>query len=149
VTRAFTPSYTNEFRGICDNYMENETALQALIAKYRDHAEFEERDMTDINQQCHPDDDALIHLVARIGSADELDLLARSGARVNAPGDMGFTPLHNAAGFGRTQIVEKLLALSADPDIQNEGGRTPEEMALSGGYTETARLLERYKLRNI
>ena len=125
--------------------MEQQTPLQELIAKYRYHAEFEERDLTDINQQPYPDADLLIHLVARVGSPDELDLLVKSGARVNAAGDMGFTALHNAAGTGRTENAEKLLALGADPDLRNEWGNTPEETALNGGYGDVVKLLTRDK----
>lgn len=129
--------------------MERQTPLQALIAKYRDYPDFEELDLTDINQQSYPDDDALIHLVTRVGSLDELDLLVQSGARVNASGDMGFTPLHNAAGTGRVEMAQKLLDLGANPSIKNEWGETAEVVALNGGYADMAKLLHHSKYRNM
>ncbi len=139
----FNPGH---FRG---TDMEQQTPLEALIANYRDYPEFEELDLTDINQQAYPDDDALIHFVARIGSLDELDLLVRSGARVNAPGDMGFTPLHYAAMRGHAKMAQKLLDLGANPSIKNEWGQTAEVVALNGGYAEMAKLLGHNKYRNM
>lgn len=74
-----------------------DTALQALIGKYRYHPDFADMDLSDLNQPCYPNDDALLHLVARVGGAEEIDLLVASGARVNVRGDLGYTPLHYAA----------------------------------------------------
>ncbi|MGI4787332.1 MAG: ankyrin repeat domain-containing protein [Janthinobacterium lividum] len=124
--------------------METETLLQELIAKCRRSPDFAELDFSDINQPCN-DGDALIHLVAMQGGSDEMDLLVRSGANVNACGDMGFTPLHYAAMKGRKREAEKLLTLGADPKIRNEWGQTPEETALVGGYSDVAKLLKRHK----
>ena len=115
--------------------------LLGLIAKYKDHAEFEELDLSDINEKSDPNGDTLTHLVARIGSPDEMELLAASGARINEIGDMGYTPLHNAAIVGRLDIVEKLLVLGADPNIQDEEGNTPAIVALMGRHPEIADLL--------
>jgi len=124
--------------------MGQQMPLQALIAKCRRSPDFAELDFSDINQP-YPDADLLIHLVARVGSPDELDFLVKSGARVNPAGDMGFTASHNAAGTGRTENAEKLLALGADPDLRNEWGNTPEETALNGGYGDVVKLLTRDK----
>ena len=95
--------------------MEAQALLQELIANYRYHVDFAELDLTDINQQSYPDDDALIHLVARVGGPDEIALLVASGARVNAAGDMGYTPLHYAVLKGRLDVINTLLGLGADP----------------------------------
>ena len=125
--------------------METETPLQALIAKYqRSHWEFAALDLSDINQK-RSDDDTLIHLIACVGGADELDLLVRSGAKINAPGDLGHTPLHYAAMFGRFKIAQKLLALGADPNLRNEWGDTPMKTASNGGHADIAKLLKRCK----
>ena len=122
-----------------------EPELQALIDKYRYHMDFAELDLTDINRQCYPDDDALIHLVARVGSPDEIQLLTASGARVNSIGDMGFTPLHYAAMIGRIEIANKLLALGADPSIRNEFGETPMEVAINGSHADMIKILKRHQ----
>jgi ankyrin repeat protein len=129
--------------------MEQETPLQALIAKYRYHTDFAELDLTDINQQSYPDDDALLHLVARVGGLDEVELLIASGARVNAIGDMGFTALHYAAMKGHFKMAKKLLDLGANPSIKNEWGETAEVVALYGGHVDLAKLLRHNKYRNM
>jgi len=133
---------------LADN-MAEETPLQALIAKYRWHMDFAELDLTDINQQSYPDDDALLHLVARIGGLDEVDLLVASGAQVNAPGDMGFTALHYAAMEGQLKMAKKLLDLGANPSIKNEWDQTAEVVAVNGGHADVAKLLRHNKYRNI
>ncbi len=129
--------------------MDDQTPLEALIANYRWHMDFAELDLSDINQQSYPDDDALIHLIARTGSPDELDLLVRSGAKVNAIGDIGFTALHYAAMAGHSKMVQKLLDLGANPSIQNGWGQTAEVVALTGGHAEAAKLLRHNKYRNM
>ena len=124
--------------------MQEETPLQALIAKYRYHTDFAELDLSDINRQCYPDDDALIHLIARVGGPDEIQLLTASGARINAIGDMGYTPLHYATMKGRIEVANKLLALGADPSIRNELGDTPMDAAINGSHADMIKLLKRH-----
>ena len=125
--------------------MKVETPLQALIEKYRYHVDFAKLDLSDINRQCYPDDDALIHLIARVGGPDEIELLVASGARVNAIGDMGFTALHYAAMNGRLTVAKRLLDLGADPNIRNEWGQTAAVVAMNGGHTDITKLLKRGK----
>ena len=121
--------------------MDKEMLLQELIDKYRhQYWEFEELDLSDINQRCS-DDDALIHFVARFGGPDEIELLVRSGAHVNAVGDMGYTPLHWAATEGRLEVVKRLLDLGADPYIKNEFDTTPIDCAERDGHRKAAHLL--------
>ena len=129
--------------------MEQQTPLEALIAKYKQsHWEFADLELSDINQP-RSDDDALIHLIACIGSLDEMDLLVRSGARADALGDLGFTALHNAAMTGRSEMAQKLLDLGANPSIKNEWGQIAETVAVHGGHAELAKLLRRNKYRNM
>lgn len=91
-----------------------QTPLEALIAKYRRVPDFADLDFSDINQPCN-DGDALIHLVAFQGGSDELDLLVRSGAKVNMSGDLGYTPLHYAAMRGRLKVAENYWHLALIP----------------------------------
>ncbi len=125
--------------------METKTSLETLIDKYRFHMDFAELDLSDINQQCFPNDDALIHLVARVGTLEEIELLVASKALVNSTGDLGYTPLHYAAMRGRLDMTKKLLGLGANPKTQNEFGETPVDIAHLGGHSEIAKLLNRYK----
>ncbi len=126
-----------------------ETPLQALIAKYqRSHWEFADLDLSDLNQQ-RSDGDTLLHLITFVGSLDEVELLVASGARVNAPGDLGFTALHLAAMNGHLKMATKLLDLGANPSIKDEWGQTAEVVALTGGHADVAKLLRHNKYRNL
>jgi hypothetical protein len=50
--------------------------------------------------------------------------LIDAGADVNFQNNEGSTPLHTAAFFCRTEIVENLLANGADVSIKNHAGST-------------------------
>ncbi len=104
-------------------------ALQALIDKYRPCGDFDERDLSDLNHKRWPDDDTLLHLVAWNGGPEEVSLLVACGANVNLPGDIGYTPLHYAAGWGKMDNVTRLLELGADPRIKDEFGATAKSVA--------------------
>lgn len=56
----------------------------------------------------------------------------------------GWTPLHGAAGAGRTDLVEILLRRGADKDkdARDNAGRTPREVALQMQKNEIAELLK-------
>ena len=41
----------------------------------------------------------------------------------------GFTPLHEAAQKGRTQLCSLLLAHGADPSLKNQEGQTPLDLS--------------------
>ncbi len=125
--------------------METQTPLQVLIARYRYHIDFAELDLTNINRQCYSDDDTLLHLVARVGTVEEIDLLVASGARINSIGDIGYTPLHYAAMKGRLDVTKKLLALGANPKIKSEFGETPLDVADNGKHAQIAKLLKHHK----
>ena len=45
------------------------------------------------------------------------------------PDKWGFTPLHEAAQKGRTQLCALLLAHGADPALNNQEGQTPLDLA--------------------
>ncbi|ORY75535.1 ankyrin, partial [Neocallimastix californiae] len=48
----------------------------------------------------------------------------------------GPTPLHFAASNGHAQVVDYLLERGADPDIEDQYGCTPIDIALAQGYTD-------------
>ena len=80
--------------------------LDALIECYRHTPEFMFADLTDVNSTgmtC----DTLLHSAVIIASIKDVDLLIRSGANVNAQGDLGDTPLHHAASRGLLDIADK------------------------------------------
>ena len=60
----------------------------------------------------------------------------------HARSETGATPLHHAAGDGRTATVTALLAAGADRNAKDIFGRTPLQRAAEGGHTRAAALLE-------
>lgn len=78
-------------------------------------------------------------------SARAVEMLLDHGAPVSAKATRdGWTPLHGAAGAGRTDLVQLLLRRGAASDklVKDRAGRTPREVALSAGKAETAELLK-------
>jgi ankyrin repeat protein len=65
------------------------------------------------------------------------------GARVNAKGERGMTPLACAAAAGALESVTLLLEAGADPHLKADDGSTPLGRALEGGYEEVAAALTR------
>lgn len=63
-------------------------------------------------------------------------LLIKYDACVNATDKWSFTPLHEAAQKGRTQLCALLLIHGADPALRNQEGHAPLELVTvaSGSY---------------
>lgn len=120
--------------------MNQKTPLQKLAEKYNPYPVFEDADLTDPNQR-GLSGDTLLHLVALLGTAEEIDALIASAAYINAIGGMGQTPLHYAAMNGQGEVVKKLLVLGADFTIRNEFGKIPADTAVTYGFAEIAQIL--------
>ena len=54
--------------------------------------------------------------------------LLDNGADVNVTDEEGNTPLHFAAGYGRSGAVRALLAAKADPSTKNAQGKTAVDL---------------------
>ena len=76
---------------------------------------------------CH----TLLIAASKFGHADAVTALRDSGARVNAVGDDGQTPLHLAVSLGHRNLVRSLLSRGVEPDIRNTDGLAPLHL-LSG-----------------
>jgi ankyrin repeat protein len=63
---------------------------------------------------------------------------------VNAKTDDGWTPLHFAAVNGHKEIVELLIAKSANVNAKNSSGETPLDWAIEKTHTEIADLLRKH-----
>jgi ankyrin repeat protein len=64
------------------------------------------------------------------------------GARVNAKGERGVTPLSCAATEGALEAVTLLLEAGADPHARADDGSTALGRALEGGHEEVAAVLK-------
>lgn len=83
-----------------------------------------------------------IHDAAARGLAAELRrLLAADPTLRDARDGRGLTPLHLAAGRGRREAAEILLAAGAEIDVKDRNHQTPLLLAAWGGQTDLVRLL--------
>lgn len=85
-----------------------------------------------------------LHLASSIGSLDNLQLLLRHGAKIEAVDRLGSTPLHAAHDAA---TVNTLLQAGANPRASNQHGRTPlftcyDESAASALIKADSSLLE-------
>uniref|UniRef100_A0A8C3PVX7 Poly [ADP-ribose] polymerase n=1 Tax=Chrysolophus pictus TaxID=9089 RepID=A0A8C3PVX7_CHRPC len=71
----------------------------------------------------------VIYLVLYSHHVDIAALLIKYNTCVNATDKWAFTPLHEAAQKGRTQLCALLLAHGADPTMKNQEGQTPLDLA--------------------
>ena len=63
-------------------------------------------------------------------------ILLAWGADVNARGEAGYTPLHEAASHGHSDVVDVLIAAGASKSSATEEGETPATFAQMCGYPE-------------
>ncbi|MEO1085098.1 MAG: ankyrin repeat domain-containing protein, partial [Acidobacteriota bacterium] len=63
------------------------------------------------------------------------------GLDLNLPDADGNTPLHHAAGWGRTENIRLLLAAGADPTLTNNAGDTPYDVAHGADRRRAAQAL--------
>lgn len=93
-------------------------------------------------------DNNALHIAVKAGGRRVLaELLKckeikRNPAAINVPNGEGETPLHLAARWGRTELVEELLEAGADVDALDNYERPPLEGALRGNnYDDIVELL--------
>lgn len=85
-----------------------------------------------------------LHDAALAGQNAAAAALIRHGANINArDSEMGETPLHRAASWGRRSTVELLLANHADAQIKDKHGRTPLDLAIANSQNDVVAVLKR------
>ncbi|KAL4378632.1 hypothetical protein GQ457_02G034250 [Hibiscus cannabinus] len=74
------------------------------------------------------------------GSLSCLDLLIQAGAKVNITAG-GATPLHIAADHGNPELINSLLKAGADPNVIDEDGQKPIQVAAARGQRKAVEIL--------
>ena len=70
-----------------------------------------------------------------------VELLLEYGADASSCTPGGKTPLMYAAMFERTEILQRLLQVGADPTVTDAEGNTALKLAMAMGAADAARLL--------
>lgn len=78
---------------------------------------------------------------ARQGRLEELEALVAQGAEINAPGERGWTALHQAVVSNQGEAARLLLERGADPNARGQLDMTPLHWAALLGHAELAKLL--------
>jgi ankyrin repeat protein len=85
----------------------------------------------------------VLYFPAIVGNQEIAELLLSSGADPNA-GDGGNTPLHGAAMYGQTAMVEWLLQHGVKHSPLDYEGKTPMERARDSGRLDVVHALRSY-----
>eukprot|EP00300_Choanocystis_sp_HF-7_P010009 c16742_g1_i1.p1 GENE.c16742_g1_i1~~c16742_g1_i1.p1 ORF type:complete len:191 (+),score=41.59 c16742_g1_i1:299-871(+) len=82
-----------------------------------------------------------MYLAALEDYVEVIKLLHRLGSNVNSFDELGYTPVHAAAGQGHTKAITILHTLGAKIDTPNNDGQTPLFVAAEEGHVEVIRVL--------
>lgn len=83
-----------------------------------------------------------LHAAIALGNSTQtIALLLEAGADVNATQAGGFTPLHQAAASGKSDIVSLLLSSGARRDSRCDQGKLPADYARERGHDAIAEML--------
>lgn len=85
--------------------------------------------------------ESLMHKVVIMDEPEIARELIEHGVELNFHGDLGKTPLHIAASFGRLEMVKILIAGKAQIDSLDEGSMTPLFNAIMGNRLGIVRYL--------
>ena len=86
-----------------------------------------------------------LHVAARCGSAQTVELLIAAGADVNAHNINQETPLHLSVGYGNLEATQAILIGRPDVGLADCNGKTAHDVAVENGETEIAALIEVYE----
>ena len=83
----------------------------------------------DINAQDSRDGQSLLHLIAKVGTIDQIKPAYELGAKLNATDNNGDSPLHIATRFGNINAIKALIGLGAKINAKNNLKQTPLHVA--------------------
>ncbi|MET7141277.1 ankyrin repeat domain-containing protein [Xanthomonas sp. PPL139] len=102
--------------------------IEDVFSLYKDLPEYAGIDLDSV-KRVSLFGDYPINVAATRGSVREMSALFISGADLNASGEHGYTPLHNAVEQGNIDAVRWLLENGADKSLLNSAGETPADLA--------------------
>jgi ankyrin repeat protein len=123
-------------------------ATEVLQRYLNDTLEFDEINLTDVNQRGHFGNTPL-HIASSRGNLEEIEALLAAGADVDARGEDGDTPLFRAAQQSHVPVVKRLLGAGASPDSPNNYGRTPRQVAVSLNHQEVVTAIDDWEKAKI
>jgi ankyrin repeat protein len=86
---------------------------------------------------------APLHSAMSGGHKEIFDLLLARGADIRVREGGGMTVLHEAAGLGNPEYIQRLLEGGADPAAKTDDGKLPEDFALAHNHRAVAEVLSR------
>lgn len=117
------------------------------LAVYTNNKSFMEQflGVIDVNK-VNKNDRTPLHLAAKYGRKDMVEMLLNKEAKVDVVDNRGRTPLHLAAQHNeKKEIVEMLLNKGAKIDVVDSRGRTPLHLAAQNNNKEIAEALIKAK----
>jgi ankyrin repeat protein len=102
--------------------------LNTLLARYQEFPLFDQCKVRDANSVA-VDGESILHKAVMMKDVNGIKILLRNKANPNQAGNMGDTPLHQAAFYNNMEIAEILVGSGAALHIKNEFGETPADLA--------------------
>jgi ankyrin repeat protein len=109
----------------------------ALACFFRNAAAFDALlpPTTDVNARAtNAQQVAALHSAVAVRDDAAVEKLLRAGADPNLPQQQGFRPLHTTAQHGDAVETALLVLFGADPEIANDAGETPVDLAKRAGH---------------
>jgi len=86
--------------------------------------------------------DTPLHIMAVWGDVESAQILIDEGAEIDARGEHDFTPLHEAVGQDKIEMVKLLLANGSNPNLKTSDGHTAFDLAELLNHHDVLVLLE-------